>query len=140
MEELKTMLTMIGLNPIVLHEQPSGSMTIVEKLDKYSDVGYAFVILTPDDVGYESDLLLPRVHAKPRARQNVILEFGYFIGLLGRDKVCCLYKGNIELPSDMRGIVYMAFKESVTEVKGKIIEELKVAGYESLYPSSIPKP
>jgi len=67
---------------------------------------------------------------KPRARQNVVLEFGYFMGLLGRDRVCCLYKGNVELPSDMHGIVYISFKESVTEVRNKIIKELKAAGYE----------
>jgi predicted nucleotide-binding protein len=66
---------------------------------------------------------------KPRARQNVVLEFGYFIGLLGRDRVCCLYKGDIELPSDMHGIVYIPFKESVNEVRDKLIKELKVAGY-----------
>jgi len=51
MKELKAMLSEFGLNPMVLHEQPSGSRTIVEKLEKYSDVGYAFMILTPDDVG-----------------------------------------------------------------------------------------
>lgn len=129
LRELKTMLSGFGLNPVVLHEQPSGSRTIVEKLEKYSDVGYAFVILTPDDIGYESDLFLPRVHGRPRARQNVVLEFGYFIGSLGRDKVCCLYKGNIELPSDMQGIVYIPFKESVDEARDMIIKEVKAAGY-----------
>jgi len=69
---------------------------------------------------------------KHRARQNVILEFGYFIGLLGRDKVCCLYKGDVELPSDMRGIVYIPFSKSVNRVREKIIKELQSAGYELL--------
>ena len=68
-----------------------------------------------------------------RARQNVVLEFGYFMGLLGRDKVCCLYKGDIELPSDMHGIVYVPFKESVNEVSDKIIKELKAADYEKTH-------
>ena len=151
-KELKAMLRKFGLNPIVLHEQPSGSRTIVEKLEKYSDVGYAFIVLTPDDIGcdygkyvfglfpYEKGKL--KLHKtslsvmkklderlKRRARQNVVLEFGYFIGLLGRDRVCCLYRGNIELPSDMHGIVYISFEESVAEVRGKIIKELKAAGY-----------
>ena len=66
---------------------------------------------------------------KKQARQNVVLEFGYFMGLLSRDRVCCLYKGDIELPSDMHGIVYIPFKESVSEVKDKIVKELKAAGY-----------
>ena len=128
--ELKVMLKDLGLNPIVLHEQPSGSRTIVEQLEKYSDVGYAFVVLTPDDVGgaYKDKKIL-RFEGKKRARQNVVLEFGYFIGLLGRDRVCCLHKGDVELPSDMHGIVYIPFKESVDEVRNKIIRELKEAGY-----------
>lgn len=149
MKELKTMLREFGLNPIVLHEQPSGSRTIVEKLEKYSDVGYAFVILTPDDIGISShDLDIEKLRKgrigrklagsidymlsqmRTRARQNVVLEFGYFIGLLNRDKVCCLYKGDIELPSDMHGIVYIPFRESVNEVKDMIIKELKAADYE----------
>jgi predicted nucleotide-binding protein len=147
-QELKVMLTEFGLNPVVLHEQPSGSRTIVEKLEKYSDVGYAFVILTPDDRGCEAKsgsipwpmsissqitskqliLLYLQTH-KPRARQNVVLEFGFFMGLLGRDRVCCLHKGNVELPSDMHGIVYIPFQESITECREKIIKELKAIGY-----------
>jgi predicted nucleotide-binding protein len=143
MKELKTMLYEFGLNPIVLHEQPSGSRTIVEKLEKYSDVGYAFIILTPDDIGALYETLnkikeLPLIHStnsllgqfRKRARQNVILEFGYFIGLLGRDRVCCLHKGDVELPSDMHGIVYIPFKDSVEETRYKIMKELQEAGYE----------
>lgn len=145
MKELKAMLSKFGLNPIVLHEQPSGSRTIVEKLEKYSNVGYAFVILTPDDVfiptvlGHEVDKkkgTIKELHfltsqLNRRARQNVVLEFGYFMGKLSRDRVCCLYKGDVELPSDMHGIVYIPFEESVNEVKDRIIKELKAAGYET---------
>jgi predicted nucleotide-binding protein len=135
MKELKTMLFEFGLNPIVLHEQPSGSRTIVEKLEKYSDVGYAFVILTPDDSALPDTLPIippfpPELPFKQRARQNVVLEFGYFIGLLGRDKVCCLHKGNVELPSDMHGIVYIPFEGSVEEIRPRIMKELKEVGYE----------
>jgi predicted nucleotide-binding protein len=133
-KELKTILIELELNPIILHEQPSASRTIVEKLEKHSDVGYAFVILTPDDLALSASLpiippLPPELPFKARARQNVVLEFGYFMGLLGRDRVCCLYKGDVELPSDMSGIIYIPFKDSVYEVKDKIINELKAAGY-----------
>lgn len=153
LKELKAMLKEFGLNPIVLHEKPSGSRTIVEKLEKFSDVGYAFVILTPDDGSFNLQILeeivtraeaggISRKHKDDVffnsflsiltkvARQNVILEFGYFMGLLGRDRVCCLYKGDVKLPSDMHGIVYIPFRESVNEVIDKIIKELKAVGYE----------
>jgi len=151
LKELKSMLKKFGLNPIVLHEKPSGSMTIIEKLEKYSeDTGFAFAILTPDDVGFgfnrfqsllrtatfehdQKRWFLEETIAhelKPRTRQNVLLEFGFFIGKLSRSKVCCLYKGNVELPSDMHGIVYIPFNESVNETRDKIIKELKAVGYE----------
>jgi len=136
MKELKALLCEFGLNPIILHEQPSGSKTIVEKLEEYSDnVGYAFVILTPDDLARSNILpLLPPLPELPfepkmQARQNVILEFGYFMHLLGRDRVCCLHEGNVELPSDMQGIVYIQFKDSIEEVRPKIKKELNKAGY-----------
>jgi predicted nucleotide-binding protein len=155
MQELKRMLLEFGLSPVVLHEQPGGSRTIVEKLEKHSDVGYAFVILTPDDPYLSAKVkagapskshsaagVIPpfneeinRAHPeedgswKLRARQNVILEFGFFIGRLGRDRVCCLYKENVQLPSDMEGIAYIAFQESIKEVRSKIIKELKEVGY-----------
>jgi predicted nucleotide-binding protein len=144
-KELKFILTKFGLKPIVLHEQPSGSRTIVEKLEKYSDVGYAFVVLTPDDIGSDIESLSSILSspdklnledifemklAEKRARQNVVLEFGYFVGKLGRDHVCCLHKGDIELPSDMHGIVYIPFEKSVNERRDTIVTELKAAGYD----------
>jgi len=159
MEELKTMLYEFSLNPIVLHEQPSGSMTIIEKLERYSkDIGFAFIILDSDDalVPTTKTVIMNRKEGtikplyvydiKPifRARQNVILEFGFFIAKTGRNKVCCLYRENTELPydmpSDMHGIVYIPFKESVREVKEMIIKELEVAGYKNLYPPPSPPP
>jgi len=157
-QELKAMLTEFDLNPIVLHEQPSGSMTIIEKLERYSkDISFAFVILDSDDAlvptekthvfdGKQHTIRPLYINAKPifRARQNVILEFGFFIAKLSRNRVCCLYRENTELPydmpSDMHGIVYIPFKESVREIKEMIIKELEVAGYKNLYPPPSPPP
>ena len=65
-----------------------------------------------------------------RARQNVVLEFGYFMGRLSRERICCLYKGDIELPSAIQGICYVHFSDSVNEVKEIILKELREAGYE----------
>ena len=144
--ELKNMLISFGLDPVILHEQPGGSRTIVEKLEKYSDVGFAFVILTPDDVCCETSnfsQMIPLLSNrsglelsgfllsafKNRARQNVILEFGFFIGKLGRERVCCLLKGDVEKPSDMDGILYVPFIDSINEKKDAIFKELIEAKY-----------
>lgn len=155
MKELKTMLLEFGLSPIVLHEEASGGLTLAEKLEKYSKgVGYAFVILTPEDVGGHRDEMRKKLGGdtpflsrpvtvfggsivdqaldlfEPRARQNVIFEMGYFWGLLERKRVCCLLKGNVEKPSDIEGIVYVPFKDSVYDVQVRIMKELKEAEYE----------
>ena len=125
--ELALILTRLGFEPIILHEQPSQGMTVIEKFEKHSDVGFAFILLTPDDKGSQKgqeDKLLPR------ARQNVVFEFGSFVGKLGRERVCCLYTGDVELPSDLQGLVYLPFKSSINEVRLDIVKELRAAGYE----------
>jgi predicted nucleotide-binding protein len=139
MNELKALLADFGLTPVVLSEQPSGGKTVIEKLEAYSDVGFVFVILTPDDLGGFVELgskwsrpqrlrkFLKTAHNRPR--QNVILEFGYFVGKLGRERVACLLKKPVEQPSDMQGIVYLSFKDSLEEIRGEILKELKAAGY-----------
>ena len=139
LNELKQMLIQFGLKPVILIEQPSGGKTVMEKLEAFSDVGFAFVILTPDDLGGYVELgskwsrpqrlrkFLKTAHNRPR--QNVILEFGYFVGRLGRERVACILKKPVEQPSDMQGIVYLCFKESLEEIKTEILQELKAAGY-----------
>jgi predicted nucleotide-binding protein len=107
--ELKEMtarfLEKLELEPIILHEQPSAGRTIIEKFETYSDdVAFAVVLLTPDDVG---GIAVDRSDLRARARQNVILELGYFLGRLGRARVCALYKPGVELPSDYQGIIYV---------------------------------
>lgn len=89
-------------------------------------LGFAFVILTPDDIGS----LKVKSSLKPRARQNVIFELGHFIGKIGRDRVCCLYKQDVEIPSDMSVRNYIPFERRVGECYADIRKELKQAGYE----------
>lgn len=86
-----------GLHAIILHEQTNEGRTIIEKFEDYSDVGYTVVLLTADDVG--APVSEPEA-LRPRARQNVIFELGFFVGKLGRKRVCVLYKESIERPSD----------------------------------------
>lgn len=104
-ETVARFLEKLHVEVIILHEQASHGMTIIEKLEEYSDVGFAVILLTPDDEGrkaVEGDVL------RPRARQNVILELGYFVGKLGRNRVIALYAGSLELPSDYLGVVFIA--------------------------------
>ena len=98
-------LERLGLESVILHEQASSGRTIIEKFENYSgDIAFAVVLLTPDDVGCPGN---GPNDPKPRARQNVILELGYFMGRLGRDRVCALHKGGVELPSDYQGVIYV---------------------------------
>ncbi|MBF0098584.1 MAG: nucleotide-binding protein [Magnetococcales bacterium] len=130
--QLDKFLREIGLEPIVLHRQPDSGLTIIEKFEKYSDVGYVFILLTPDERAYlcsEENKPDDKREKEWRARPNVIFEFGFFVGKLGRDKVCCLHTGDVTLPSDMSGIIFKNYKNSVNEVAHDIRRELKSLGY-----------
>lgn len=112
-------------DPIVLHEQPSLGRTLIEKFEYYaahSDL--AFVILTPDD-----RLVDPTAKddEKRRARQNVILELGFFLGTLGRSsgRVFLLYKGPLELPSDLTGVIYIDISNGIEAAGEQIRKELR---------------
>lgn len=101
----------MGRRPTVLFEQPNRSGTIVEKLEAHaSDAGFAVVLLTADDLGRSRSAEVET----PRARQNVILEAGYFMGRLSRQRVALLYEPGVELPSDLQGILYIELDSSGT--------------------------
>jgi predicted nucleotide-binding protein len=121
---VESFLKQIKLEPIVLNNQISQSKTVIEKLESYSDVGFAVVLLSPCDVGRSKN----SEELRPRARQNVILELGYFMGRLGRNNVCTLKKLNGEEPSDFDGIIYVSFDEA-GGWKINLAKELKAAGY-----------
>ncbi|TDV88011.1 putative nucleotide-binding protein [Halomonas alkaliantarctica] len=130
---LEIFLGEIGLTPIVLHRQADGGLTIIEKFEKHSDVGYAFILLTPDEVAYlaNEDALPDEERRKElRARPNVVFEFGYFVGKLGRSRTCCLYTGDVALPSDVSGMIYKKYNSSIEEVAYGIIKDLKAVGYQ----------
>ena len=113
-------LEKLGLETIVLHEQPSAGRTIIEKFESYSDdIAFAVILLTPDDVGLA---VTSSESGTPRARQNVIMELGYFLGRLGRTKVCALHKGGVELPSDYQGVIYIDM-DSAGAWKPKLAQE-----------------
>jgi predicted nucleotide-binding protein len=116
----------LDLQPIILHEQPTEGRTIIEKIEQHSDVGFAVVLLTGDDVGALKETA---DQLTSRARQNVILELGYFIGFLGRRRVCALYEKGVELPSDFLGIGYVVIDEGGAW-QFTLAREMKAVGLE----------
>ncbi len=125
-QSVARLLEKLGLQPIILHEKATEGRTIIEKLEHYSDVDFAVILLTPDDIGADkekpSDL-------RPRARQNVILELGFFLGVLSRKRVCPLYRGPMELPSDYMGVGYVLMDDAGAW-KYDLAKELRAAGFD----------
>ncbi len=125
-QEVARFVEKMGLDATILHEQPNRGLTLIEKLEKYSNkAGAVIALFTPDDLGYPfgKDELLAS-----RARQNVVLELGYFIGKIGRDKVIILFKLGVELPSDVLGVVYIEM-DAYGAWKLQVGKELRDAGY-----------
>lgn len=122
-ETVARYLEKIGFDPIILHEQASRGRTVIEKVEANSDVGFAVVLLTPDDEGCKKGET-----PQPRARQNVLLELGYFIGKLGRDRVCAIRRGQVDIPSDFAGVVWTEMDDA-QGWKQQLARELSAAGY-----------
>jgi predicted nucleotide-binding protein len=130
-DQLELILRRMRLDPIVLGNLAAAGDTIIEKLEKYlgehGNVGFACVLLTPDDEGHKVGKVEDK---KYRARQNVVLEVGMVLARLGRKRVAILHKQSVEVPSDIAGLIYIAFTERVDEVKAKLFGELREAGYD----------
>lgn len=119
-------LEQLGLEAIILHEQPDEGKTIIEKLETFtSDAAYAIILYTECDIGRAKGMA--ESDNKFRARQNVVFEHGLFIGALGRKNVCALVKGNIEKPGDIDGIVYIPM-DSAGAWKMQLCSNMKAAG------------
>lgn len=110
-----------GIEAIILSEKVNLGRTIIEKFEDYSDVDGAICLFTADDFG---NAKTNETH-NPRARQNVVLETGYFMGKLGRDHVVILADKNIEMPSDLSGVVYA----STSNWQVDLLKELRAMGY-----------
>lgn len=120
-------LMKLDLEPIILEEEPSRGKTIIEKLEASYEADtlvFAVVIMTADDLGA---VKTDAENLQPRARQNVIMELGYSIGLLGRDRVCVLYQSGLEMPSDYHGVVFIALDAHEAWIP-KLAQELNAAG------------
>jgi predicted nucleotide-binding protein len=118
-KDVQLLLSRAYLYDVVLHECPDKGRTIIDKLiDESSIAGYVIALLSPDDKMGDGE---------KRARQNVILEIGYFLGKLGKDRVRLLRKGNVEIPSDLQGILYENYDDNGAW-KIKLLKEMKAVG------------
>jgi len=115
----------LGLPLTVLREQPNQGRTIIEKFIDYADVGFAVVLLTGDDRGGPTET--PLEQQQPRARQNVVFELGFFLGKLGRDRVCALYEDGVEIPSDYAGVAFVPLDAGMAW-RIELAKEMKAAG------------
>ncbi len=124
-EAIARFVMQMELEPVILHEQVSAGKTVLEKLIDNANVGYAVVILTADDFGRAKSAKTD----SPRARQNVILELGYFLGRLGRERVMAILEAEVEIPSDYMGVVYTRLDDSGAW-RQSLAKEMRAAGYE----------
>ncbi|HVM62956.1 MAG TPA: nucleotide-binding protein [Verrucomicrobiae bacterium] len=123
-ETVARFLEQLGLQVTILHEKADKGRTIVEKFEEHTDVQFAVILLTADDVGAaKADASRPQ----PRARQNVVFEFGFFLGRIGRKHVCALKEDGVEVPSDLSGVLYVPL-DAEGFWKLKLVRELKAAG------------
>jgi len=117
----------LKLEAILLSEQANTSKTIIEKIEKNTDVDFAIVLYTPCDEGRLKNVKKGvKAQIRDRARQNVVFEHGYLMGKLGRKKVIMMYDENIELPSDITGIAYSS---PTKDWKFELVKEFKAMGY-----------
>ena len=124
--QVESVLRALGLEPIILQEQANNGKTIIEKIEECTDVGFGIVLYTPCD---EGRLKSEEGKLNPRARQNVVLEHGYLMAKLGRERVCCLVSDDVEFPSDIQGVGYIPAND-IDQWKYKIAKELKGAGFD----------
>jgi len=124
-ESVARFLEKIDLKPVILHERANKGRTLITKFrEESADIGFAVVLMTPDDQGGKAG----KANTQPRARQNVVFELGFFIGALGPERVAALVKGDIERPSDFDGVVYIDL-DAAGGWKQQLGRELQAAGF-----------
>ncbi|WP_322941349.1 nucleotide-binding protein [Mycoplasmopsis cynos] len=124
--ELQLFLTNLNLKPIISKEREAGGLSILDGVIRdIKETSFAFVLLTPDDLGYQKSLGMET--KKYRARQNVIFEMGVLYGKMKKDRIMLLVKDEIEIPTDINGMIYKKYNNEIKEIESDIIQELKNA-------------
>lgn len=130
-DQLELVLRRLGLEPFVLQVTGGGGDTLIEALErmigKSAQSSFGIVLATPDDLGYLKEE--GAEDAKPRARQNVIMEMGMLLSSLTRKRCAILTKGFVELPSNMGGVITIPFNDHVREAVPKLVQRLQEAGF-----------
>ena len=126
-QEMARVLEKAGFEAIILHEQADGGLTVIEKIERYTDVAFAVVLYTECDLGRSKEA--DDNSEKYRARQNVVFEHGYLMGKLGRRNVCAIVKGNVETPGDISGVVYTPMDKNGAWIM-QLGKNMKEAGLE----------
>ncbi len=122
--KLENFLHRSGIDPIVINQQPKAGRTIIEQIEHHSNVRFAVVLLTDDDLGAAKEDVKTVSDLKPRARQNALVELGYFMGRIGRDKTVALVSPGIEKPSDYDGVLYISLE---SDWENELKRELRAA-------------
>ena len=127
LDDMESFLLRLGLSPIVLKDRPNLGQTVIEKVEANSEVSVAIVLFSPDDMGYS--IAAGSRQARPRARQNVIFELGYFVGKLRRGQIVMVYKtaDQFDIPSDLAGVVYIPY-DGEEQWKSMLVTELDGMG------------
>ena len=138
LHEVELMLRRHGLDPLIVKTESDRGNTLIEKIEAgAAQASYAIVLLSPDDLGASRRNVARFLgagrkgvseHLEPRARQNVLIEWGYLSGKLGRNRVCCILKAPTRLPSDLHGLAYKSINHSISEVAIELLRELRSAG------------
>ena len=130
-DQLELVLRRLGLEPFVLQVTGGGGDTLIEALErmigKSAQSSFGIVLVTPDDMGYLKSEKAE--DAKPRARQNVIMEMGMLLSSLTRRRCAILQKGFVELPSNMGGVITIPFNDHVREAVPKLVQRLQDVGF-----------
>jgi hypothetical protein len=108
--QLSNLLKEMGIEGIMFH-RGSASNSIVEYLEKYPTVKYAFYLYNPEDIN------------------SAMFELGYLIGKVGSNRVCCIHKKNDAPPKGIPGIIYKEIVVKLEEISFSLMKDLKAAGY-----------
>lgn len=108
----------VELATMELAQEPNSGMTVIEKLiDGASRCDSAVIVMTGDDLTSDG---------QPRSRENVMHEIGYFQGKYGRAKVCLLHEEGVSIPTNLSGVVYIAYPKGMVSAGFHVLSrELK---------------